>query len=234
MILNTLNKPSESKVLYIILVLLGIKMFNTNRGRLAAGGVLIAIFVALSAVVYFNSEYLTITGAEATTEDGSTTGAENAVTETSSNDSLITIAIIAFSVVIVFLLFMIWLEFTPHSKLRKKLNRLMRTVNDESTETLKEAYQEVYNLYLKVSEKNKSNFYSKIIQLREKIEEQLKAEKKVEELVQKSAVVGFTEMKTIYDELYTHYLKLPAKTQHKYSIHLSHLKDQLERGSKGV
>ncbi len=201
-------------------------MFNLKRGRLVAGGALIAIFVALSAVVYFTSDYLTITGAETIVEDAGVTGV--------SDDSLITIAIIAFSVVIIFLIFMIWLEFTPHSKLRKKLNRLLYTVNEESTETLKEAYQEVYRLYLKVSEKHKSNFYSKIVQLREKIEEQLKAEKKVEELVQNSTQVGFAEMKTIYDELYTHYLKLPAKTQHKYSIHLNHLKDQLERGSKGV
>jgi c-di-AMP phosphodiesterase-like protein len=210
-------------------------MFKTKRGRIVAGGILIAVLVALSAVVYFNSDNLTVTGAEIVAEEiGGEVGIDTAAPETSSNDSLITIAIIAFSVVIVFLIFMIWLEFTPHSKLRKKLNRLMRTVNDESTETLKEAYQEVYNLYLKVSEKNKSNFYSKIVQLREKIEEQLKAEKKVEELVQSSAQAGFAEMKTIYDELYTHYLKLPAKTQHKYSIHLAHLKDQLERGSKGV
>lgn len=206
-----------------------------KRGRLAAGGILIAIFVALSAVVYFNSDYLTVTGAETAAGDVAIqdAGVETAAA-TGSNGSLITIAIIAFSVVIVFLIFMIWLEFTPHSKLRKKLNRLLHTVNDESTETLKEAYQEVYHLYMKVSEKHKSNFYSKIVQLREKIEEQLKAEKKVEELVQKATQVGFVEMKPIYDELYTHYLKLPAKTQQKYSIHVRHLKDQLERGSKGV
>ncbi|MBI4980855.1 hypothetical protein HZC30_04845 [Candidatus Woesearchaeota archaeon] len=206
-------------------------MFNTKRGRLAVGGVLIAIFVALSGIVYFTSDYLTLVGAETVAGE---VGIDAAAPETNSNDSLITIAIIAFSVVIVFLIFMIWLEFTPHSKLRKKLNRLVHTVDDESTETLKEAYQEVYNLYLKVSEKNKSNFYSRIVQLREKIEAQLKAEKRVEELLQKSAQAGFTEMKTIYDELYTHYLKLPAKTQHKYYVHVNHLKDQLERGSKGV
>lgn len=116
------------------------------------------------------------------------------------------------------------------NKLRKLLKELEHLVPQESADALKGKYVRAYNLYLKLSEKNKQNFYGRLTKLRERMEEQLKAAKKVEELLQKSTVTNISLLRKQYDELYTYFRKLPAPMQQKYYPQIMHVKEVLEKG----
>ncbi len=115
-------------------------------------------------------------------------------------------------------------------QLRKLLQEMERRVSSESADALKGKYVQIYNLYLKLSEKNKPNFYGRITKLREKMEEQLKAAKKVEELLQKSTVTNISLLRKQYDEMYGYFRKLPASMQQKYYPQIMHVKEVLEKG----
>ncbi len=115
-------------------------------------------------------------------------------------------------------------------KLRKLLREMERRVSLEPTDSLKSRYVQAYNLYLKLSEKNKQNFYGHITKLREKMEEQLRATKKVEELLQKSTVTNIPLLRKQYDEMYNYFRKLPASMQQKYYPQIMQVKEVLEKG----
>ncbi|MFH1828740.1 MAG: NosD domain-containing protein, partial [Nanoarchaeota archaeon] len=118
---------------------------------------------------------------------------------------------------------------TPN-RLRRKIRRLSPLLEEEPSELLKEDYLDAYKLYLKLSEKNKQNFYPKITQLREKIETQLKAEKRIEELFKKVVQGGIEEQKKTYLKIFKDYQKLPEKVKQKYYTKIIQLRDRLERG----
>lgn len=119
----------------------------------------------------------------------------------------------------------------PKNKLRKLLKELESAVARESAETLKGKYVAVYNLYLKLSEKSKQNFYGRITKLRERMEGQLKAEKKVQELLEKSSVTNITLLRKQYEEMYGYFRKLPVAVQQKYYPQIMHVKEKLEKGN---
>ena len=100
----------------------------------------------------------------------------------------------------------------------------------ESTELLKNKYLEIYHFYLKLSEKNKRNFYSKVTELRERIEEHLQAEKRISELFLNADDGDLGDRKKAYLKIYNYYLKLPEKSRQKYYAHIVRLRDRLERG----
>jgi len=116
--------------------------------------------------------------------------------------------------------------------LRRRLRKLGPMVSEESADLLKGEYLGIYKLYGKLSEKHKANFYSKVTQLRENIEGQLKAEKKIEELLQNENNGDIKEQKKNYLGIYGQYQKLPAKVQQKYYPHIVSLREQLEQGKK--
>ena len=116
------------------------------------------------------------------------------------------------------------------NRLRRKLKQIVPLLDEESSEVIKGKYLGMYNLYLKLSEPHKQNFYSKLTDLREKVEVQLKAEKKIGELIQQEHEGCIDEQKKRYLEMYHYYQKLPGKVQQKYYQHIIHLKEQLERG----
>ena len=123
-----------------------------------------------------------------------------------------------------------WYFAAPANRLRRKLKKAQSLTGEASSELLKEHYMGSYNLYLKLSEGKKRNFYSQVTQLREQIEEQLKGEKKMEELLLRSSQVNFNDQKKIYMDMYNTYLKLPPQVQQKYYSGLVQLREQLERG----
>jgi len=116
------------------------------------------------------------------------------------------------------------------SRLRRKLKQIVPLLDEESSEVIKGKYLGMYNLYMKLSEPHKQNFYSKLTDLREKVEVQLKAEKKIGELIQQEHCGSLEEQKERYLEMHQNYQKLPGKVQQKYYQHIIHLKEQLERG----
>ena len=124
-----------------------------------------------------------------------------------------------------------WYYFHPPHRMHRKLKNTASVVLLRSGDNLKNSYLDIYNLYLRLSEKHKSNFYTKITKLREKIEEQMKAEKRIQELIPKSNFGGVEERKAVYLEMHQNYQKLPKEVQHKYYPDIVNLREQLERGN---
>lgn len=196
----------------------------SQKGVITVVSIILAVVIALSGVVYYstNSKTNLVTGAtpvpSAELEDASPV-----IPKIITQSSLTVLA--AFGGIYVY-----WQFAVAPGRLRRKLKKLAPMLGEESSELLKEHYVEVYNLYMKLSEKHKQNFYSKVTKFREQIEEQLKAEKKIEELLQLSTKGSFAEQRKVYLEIYDTYLKLPVKVQQKYYSNIVHLRDQLERG----
>lgn len=120
----------------------------------------------------------------------------------------------------------------PSARLRKKLELAKKAVSEETIEALKEHYREIYRLYLKLTEKEKQNFYARVDKIREAIESHLTCEKKMEELSSSAGKGTLKERKKSYDELYKHYQHLPAKTKQKHYPKIVQLREDLERGKR--
>ena len=133
-------------------------------------------------------------------------------------------------VVLVVGIFVIIILTGTKNKLRKLLKEMESMISQESADTLKGKYVQAYNFYLKLSENNKQNFYGRLTKIREMMEEQMKAAKKVEELLQKSAMTDIALLQKQYDEVYTYFQKLPVVVQQKYYPPIMHLKEILEKG----
>ncbi len=113
------------------------------------------------------------------------------------------------------LIYLYWhLSHLP-SKLRKKLNFLTLALEKDSLDELRRKYLEVYDLYLKVTSKQKRNFYAKVIRVREQIEDKMAHSKKIEDLSNNSGS---------YNTMKKYYRKLPKQEQDNYSAHLAHAK----------
>ncbi|MBU0469927.1 MAG: right-handed parallel beta-helix repeat-containing protein [Nanoarchaeota archaeon] len=122
------------------------------------------------------------------------------------------------------------LGYAPN-RLRRKLKKLSVEVDEEYYDLLKKDYLGIYNLYLKVSEKKKQNFFSQVTRIREKIEENLKAEKEIEKMLERADEGNLEERKKNYLKIYKDYQKLPEKVRQRYYAHIVQLRDRLERGN---
>ena len=122
--------------------------------------------------------------------------------------------------------------FAKHQRLRKKLEAINSVTQGEDLEKMKETYKDIYDLYMKVSEKYKRNFYAKIMEIRERIERKLKASKKLEILVKNIGKGTIKQQETNYNELYKVYQRLPDAMKKKYYHHIIHAKELLGKGKK--
>ena len=122
-----------------------------------------------------------------------------------------------------------WYLTSSRNKLKRKLRKITPMLGEESHDVLKAGYLDIYHLYLKLSEGHKQNYYSKVTKLREKLEEQLKAEKRIQELLD-DRTGDIKEQKETYLLAYKQYQKLPEKVKKTYYPDLVHFRDQLESG----
>ncbi|MBI2151736.1 hypothetical protein HYU21_03370 [Candidatus Woesearchaeota archaeon] len=130
----------------------------------------------------------------------------------------------------VFILVPLWYAFASHLRLNRKLKKFVKLVNVETLFTLKELYLEIYTLYLKISENRKHEFYPHIVEARNKLEEHLRHNKKVETVLSQAEEKSIKELKKLYDEAYQLFLKLPQKMQSMHYPGLVHLRQKLEGG----
>lgn len=122
----------------------------------------------------------------------------------------------------------IWRLGSAFNKLNRRLKKINPLLNKESSEAVKKLYLEIYELYLKLSEKKKLVVYSKIKWLREEIETNLRTEKKMEELLSELDQKGVKQLKAKYTEIYNLYRSLPEKVQSRYYSQVTQLRTQLE------
>ena len=120
---------------------------------------------------------------------------------------------------------------SAHNRLRRKLASIPSITQGESIEKMKQFYTEIYHLYTRLSEHNKQNFYAKIIEIRERIERKLKADKKMELLIQNIGKGSLEDQKSNYQEMFELYKRLPEQVKQKYYAHLTHARNLLEKGS---
>jgi len=141
--------------------------------------------------------------------------------------------IILFAVIVIAVAALIWYilwEFSAANRLRKMLKKIVPMIDSEAMEEVKKLYLKIYNLYLKLSEKKKHNFYARVSSLRETIEEHLQKEKELERFLQDTEKGSIEEQKERYLKLYAIYEKLPKKVQSQYYPQIVQLRDRLERG----
>lgn len=132
--------------------------------------------------------------------------------------------------IVVFLFVPLWYALASHHRLNRKLKKFLKLVNVETLLTLKELYLEIYTIYLKVSESRKHQYYPLVIEARNKLEEHLQHNKKVETVLSQVEKKSVKEMKKIYDEAYQLFLKLPQKMQSLHYPGLIGLRQRLEGG----
>ena len=142
------------------------------------------------------------------------------------------IILISFSLFIITLLvtiFYIYFHFIDkNNKIRKQLKELQNLLPTASLAILKSKYLNIYQLYLKLSEKEKQNFYAQINNFRETIEEHLKNQKRVELFLENAAKGALEDQKKNFQQLMAHFHKLPFAEQNKYHSQLLPIKERLE------
>ncbi len=190
-----------------------------KRGRVKFKGLLLMLSIVAFVSIYLNHK----------SKDFITGFAQTNLTK--SDSSLWLIILLAVFLLVVLTLIFTYLHFSStKNKLRRKLKKISLS---EPIGSLKYQYQEIYNLYLKLSESNKRNFYSKVIGFREEIENKLKAEKKIEDLSQStgtSSAGDFDQQRKNYQEMVKLSSKLSPDVLEEYNPQLAHLKEQLEQG----
>ena len=145
--------------------------------------------------------------------------------------SLQTLMLSLIGVVVIFgLIVLVLCHGGKTSLLRKKIQELEPLIAQESAEALKDKYVGIYTLYMKIPESHKMNFYGKLMNIREKMEEALKAEKKMSELFDQAGKGGIAERQRNYTQLYDNFQKLPKRIQETYYPQIIALKQMLERG----
>jgi len=120
--------------------------------------------------------------------------------------------------------------FSPASRLRHGLEHLEHHLGEVPSALLQEKYLHLHDLYLKLSEKEKRNFYGRLVHLRKELEEHLRSEKQVEHLLEKVKKGTLAQRKKIFHELEKECKKLPRATEEKFYPHILHVKEELEKG----
>ncbi|MDP3698813.1 MAG: hypothetical protein Q8R47_04445 [Nanoarchaeota archaeon] len=148
--------------------------------------------------------------------------------EEGSSMRTILLSIIAVTVMVL-VWYIIW-EFSAANRLRRLLKKIAPLVDSEPMDEVKKLYLKTYNLYMKLSEKKKQNFYARVNSLRENLEEHLQKERELERLLLDTEKGSIDDQKKKYLDLYAIYEKLPRKVQNQYYPQIVQLRDRLERG----
>ncbi len=126
----------------------------------------------------------------------------------------------------------ILIHFLGHAhRLRVLLKKTQARAAHEAPDSLQESYVQIYKLYLALPERKKQNFYGRIVKLRQTLEEQMKAAKKVQELIEKGDAENLQQLRERYEELYNYFQQLSPVVQQKYYVQVMHMKDKLEKGT---
>ena len=136
--------------------------------------------------------------------------------------SLITLAVLAGLTLSYYIL-----HFT--SSLRR-VTKILHLAEHGSLKQKKALYLDIYNLYLKLSKRNKWKIYFSIEKLRKDIELQIHSAKQVETLSQQAGQGSLKQQQKAYEKMHGHYRRLSPEQQHKWYHHLVHFRHRLERG----
>ena len=129
-----------------------------------------------------------------------------------------------------------WAMSSTHFKLNKKLKHMEELILHEPGELLKDLYMDIYNLYMELSENHQPKYYQKVVGIRKRLETHMQAEKKLNTLLheaekkEETDKKSMSELKTLYDQVYANFQKLPQKVQTKYYTPIVQHRQKLENG----
>jgi hypothetical protein len=125
------------------------------------------------------------------------------------------------------------ITFTAHSlpnRFLKTLHRIERAAVQEAASALHELYMDLYNIYLRLSEKHKVNVYPRLMKLRETLETNMKNEKRVELLLSKWREGSVRQRHAMLLELQQLFKVLPKKVHDFHYPGFVHFKESLDKG----
>lgn len=114
-------------------------------------------------------------------------------------------------------------------RLSRKIIELTFRAKKESARELKDKYIGIHHLYMKLPHKHKQKFHPKITALRETLEKQLQAEKKIEKLLSEEWHKDVNKMRERYKKVHLYFQQLPANLQKKHYTQIISLREKLER-----
>lgn len=117
--------------------------------------------------------------------------------------------------------------FSPVQKLQKQLHQLSMLLHSGSREEIASLYEPVLAGYGGLSSSQKMKLHPKLMAVRERIEEQLQAQKKIEILLLNVGKGNLAKQRQNYETLYSWYQKLPAKIQQEYYSQIVHVRQGL-------
>lgn len=120
--------------------------------------------------------------------------------------------------------------FSKPQRLRRKLDEINSITKGDSLEKMKKIYEQIYDLYMRVSERHKRNFYAEVTEVRDRIERKMRIGKKLEILVSNIGKGTIEQQKKNYEELHKIYVRLPDSMKNQYYSHIIHAKKLLEQG----
>ncbi len=146
------------------------------------------------------------------------------------NSAVRLIALIGIILLVITMITVIYDSFlSVSSRLRRKLAAVASSTTGDSIDNLKRSYADIYHIYSRLSERHKQNFYAQVTGLRERIERKMKADKKMELLIQNIGKGSLQEQKDNYLQMHEIYRRLPEPMQQKYYAHLVHARNLLEK-----
>jgi len=126
----------------------------------------------------------------------------------------------------------LWFEYMyAPSIIRRDLKVINKLLLKESPSSLQAQYLHIYDHYLKLSEKQKANFYGRIAKVREQLEAPMKAEKNLQELLNNASKGNLAVLQREYETASALLQKLPAKVKEMYAAPVAQLRDALEKGT---
>lgn len=112
----------------------------------------------------------------------------------------------------------------------RKIEHLLQQVKNAAIDEKQAAYLRIYQLYLRLSQRQQGKLYSSIMLLLRDIEAHLHAAKQVETLAEQNLNGSLEQQEAGYAQMHEHYKNLAPDQQQKWYHHLVHLKQRLERG----
>jgi hypothetical protein len=103
-------------------------------------------------------------------------------------------------------------------RLLRAVDKLIKLLKYEPVDSLNDEFVKVYEIYGKLSARDKESVEKHLNHLKERFEDSLNSEKQFEASLESSQ----------YDELFAHYQKLPSKSQGKVYPYLVNLRQKLE------
>tara|TARA_Y100000034_G_C6852335_1_gene386805 strand:- start:677 stop:1051 length:375 start_codon:yes stop_codon:yes gene_type:complete len=115
-------------------------------------------------------------------------------------------------------------------KVRKKLNSLILQLGQVDNQIIKEDYLQLYDVYLKLSEKHQQNFFSRMVKIREFVEQEIANDKKMEVLLGRVNHGDYEDQEKNFHKFEETYQTLSKVLQDKYYTDIVHLRERLSSG----